>query len=166
MESKMKRLILVDYTPALIKKAALRSVTAYTKYWAWFFILIGVIGLILAGISGRIFYLFLGLESLVVCPLIYGIVYFRVYRASNKTLKKLQGKPIRLSFEDKLIIIDSEIGHSELKWHAFEKLLQFKDVWHLFNSNFTYIILPIEKLSPELQQFIVEKLQQNNVKIK
>ncbi|WP_373532732.1 YcxB family protein [Vampirovibrio sp.] len=163
--------ISVEYTDQLLKatafksslKQSLRCLVLIGFYSALAFILTGLFGSI-NGVSWH-FILQTGLYFIFVITLIFGATYRRSLAEGRKLKKKLGEKPFLIRFSDEFVMINSELGNSELKWKAFERLWRFKDFWLLFNTSLTAFILPKKALSTELENFILENLKANHIKI-
>lgn len=66
---------------------------------------------------------------------------------------------------DSSFTFTSSIGSTTLQWKAVEELWQFQTVWLLLYSKAQFNTLPTRDLSPEMQAFIVDRLQQAGTKI-
>ena len=86
-------------------------------------------------------------------------VYFSLYRNALAKLRCM-GTPLAgLVVEDASFSITTSIGRTTLQWATITKVWRFPGFWLLFFSKAQFFTVPIASLSPEMQTFIVVRVQ-------
>ncbi|MEP6703527.1 MAG: YcxB family protein [Acidobacteriota bacterium] len=88
-------------------------------------------------------------------------IYFVRLRAAEGFFDKADDPTVTIRFNADGVQTESDLGSSNIKWIVFEEVLKFPDVWLLVYAKSGYMTLPVDKLTPELMEFIDHQLQRN-----
>ncbi|EIJ42732.1 hypothetical protein BegalDRAFT_1858 [Beggiatoa alba B18LD] len=91
---------------------------------------------------------------------LWGIIYLLRLRQSELILSKMSCPVAQMTFTPQHVIVSSSLGSSELKWLAFDEILQFKQAWLLIYARSGYINIPVQAMSDELRAFILACFKQ------
>ncbi|MDR2244024.1 MAG: YcxB family protein [Burkholderiales bacterium] len=108
------------------------------------------------GMLGSI--LFMGIVSAVA-------LYFVHYRSSLRRFREMGDPQATFHVDESTFTITSAIGSGSFQWLVVKELWRFSDVWLLMYSKAQFSILPLRCLSPEMQTFIVQRIQSAGGKI-
>jgi hypothetical protein len=108
------------------------------------------------GMAGA--FLFVGIAGAV-------MVYFIHYRASLRRFREMGNGQATFRADASTFTIVSAIGTTTLQWSAVKELWRLSGAWLLLYSKAQFSILPLHCLSPEMQAFIVQRVQSAGGKI-
>ncbi len=92
-------------------------------------------------------------------------LYFIHYRNSLAKFRDM-GSPIAtFRADDSSFTISADTGTATLQWYVVKELWQTPNVWLLLYSKAHFSTLPIDCLSPEIQSFILQRIQAAGGKI-
>jgi hypothetical protein len=97
--------------------------------------------------------------------LIAALLYVVHYRNSLRKFREMGSPHATLLVEESSFTIGSSIGTATLQWSAIKELWQFSGVWLLLYSRAQFSTLPLTDLSPEMQAFILQRVQAAGGKI-
>lgn len=102
--------------------------------------------------------------------MLVGMVVFAGFaygRAAVARFREMRDPTVLWRFEEEFFATKSELGSGELKWRAVSEIWRFPGVWLFFfgKNNYGYSSLPTAELSPELQEYILDRVQANGGKI-
>lgn len=92
-------------------------------------------------------------------------LYLIHYRNSIQKFKAMGNPQASLTLSKDSFSLSSGAGSATLPWSSVTEVWQFPDFWLLFFSKSQFSTLPIANLSPELQNFIVERINHTGGKI-
>ncbi len=166
-----------DYDDALIKKAARVGVKKHLPRLLAIFLISASTSLVLAFygeellrsplipdvLTSLLLGAFIGMAILsAILPL---VLYFASLSQGKKMLKKFSTPEVRIYLGQDEFRFKSSISDSTVQWKAFQKLYPNDEVYLLFLDSARYFILPSEQLSDDLLTFLMERLEENDVKI-
>jgi hypothetical protein len=160
--------ISVCYTEAIIQRAAKYFFGRFTRREA----VIGL-GAVLAGAAA---WFGLGLDwayavalagaglALVAVVVLVALAYVR---GAVGKFRAMRDPTVRWRFGDDGLATTSELGSVEIKWEAVSEVWRFPEVWLFFfgASGWGYSTLPSDTLKPEVQGYIVSRIQANGGKV-
>ena len=123
---------------------------------------------------GLVFFLLSGEASWVVGVLgtvfAFGVLfivalYFIHYRNSIAKLRDMGSPNATFRADDSSFTINADTGTATLQWSVVKELWQTPDAWLLLYSKAHFSTLPIACLSPEIQSFILQRIQTAGGKI-
>jgi hypothetical protein len=88
----------------------------------------------------------------------YGYAYFKTVRM----IKDMKSPIIKYNFTDKWLQVDSTISKSKNAWVAFRGIRKSPEVWQIFMSNNSFLILPVASLDEKVKKFLTIKLPQSH----
>lgn len=95
----------------------------------------------------------------------FGIIIALILYLINKhhvigTFKALQNPTITFSiFQDKFSL-SSELGQGEWPWSAIQQIWRYSNTWLIFLTHNSYATFPLESISQEAQNFILQHVQE------
>ncbi len=117
----------------------------------------GVVGPALIGLS----FTAMRPVALAVCWSLYAVLvvvslasYFKYVRNAMRAQSKFENHSVTYRFSNRGVSVSSELGSTELKWRAFEKLWKRSDLWFLFLDKNQFLVLPADQLDEDLRAFI------------
>lgn len=169
----MDKQISYVYSRALTKRAAKQ---VWLQYYGRFYVFwIGALSfslvllLIFSDVRQLSYAEVFGFGALVgaLCVFIVQLIssYANIERGIVSASRKLNNTELVYKFNAQGISTESVAGSAHRFWGAFNRLWVKPDVWFLFNSDGTYLILPTYLLSADLQQFIMEKITESGGKV-
>lgn len=102
----------------------------------------------------------------ILTPLLYGLLYRRTVQNSERFAAKMSDRTVRMFFGPETFHFHCELADSQINWKLFLKAQTGPDIWLLFPNPLQFYILPVEALSPELQDYILARLRENGVPIR
>lgn len=97
--------------------------------------------------------------SLLFASAMVAALYFSHYRSALARLRRM-GTPLAgLVVEDSSFSITTGIGRTTLRWATITTVWCFPGFWLLFFSKAQFFTVPIASLSPEMQAFILVRVQ-------
>lgn len=90
----------------------------------------------------------------------------RSFRRTDALITKLPHRHVEFCFDEAGVTHSSAIGSTRLEWRMLAKLRRWKDIWGLYLTSQQAWLLPVDGMSPELQEFIIRKCAENGVKVK
>ena len=102
--------------------------------------------------------------------LVFGVlfvvaIFFIHYRNSLVKLREMGSPQATFSANDSSFTITSGAGTATLQWSAVKELWQTPTAWLLLYSKAHFSTLPLDGLSPEMQTFILQRVQAAGGKI-
>ena len=88
----------------------------------------------------------------------FGLGYWYRIRESLKKLALLDNGNAIMTLSESGVALESEIGKSELKWKTFTELWEFHTNYLLLFTDYNFLTLPKDQVSPEFVAFIKEHL--------
>ena len=85
-------------------------------------------------------------------------VYYARLRAAEGFFDKANDPIVTLRFTAEGVRTESDLGTSDLKWHVFDEILKFRDIWLLVYAKSGYMTLPLDQMTPECSQFIEQQI--------
>ena len=162
----MKHEVVATYTEAVVKTATRRFIGKFLGWdylIVWEVMLVAFVVLLTFGERG---WLVGALGMLIVLSAAVAVmVWVTFHRRALGTFRKMTNPVANFTFDDDGIAVSSELSTGTLKWQAVQKLWCFPEAWLLFVAKGVYSTLPTACLTPEVQQFIVEKLKNQGTKI-
>ena len=154
------------YSESLIKKAVL-------SFW-WR--VVGIKFMIAIGLTSFGFFFSLSggdrswLAGLFATTLFFAIavivaLYFVHYRNSLQKLKAMGDPRAEFTLSDDSFSVSSGGGSATLPWSSVDEVWQFPDYWLFFFSKSHFSTFPVQNLSPEIQAFITERINDAGGKI-
>ncbi len=150
-----ERELTFDLSDALFRRALNRF--WFRTYGLRLIICAGIVELGLICLSSTVMrggFLFASWSVFVIIVVLSLVNYTRYMRNSMRIRSKLEDHSVSCRFSNQGVSISSELGSSELKWRAFEKLWKHSDLWFLFMDKNQFLILPTDKLDEDLRDFI------------
>jgi hypothetical protein len=92
--------------------------------------------------------------------------YFARLRAAEGFFDKANEPTVTFRFTENGIETISDLGTSDLKWHVFDEILKFSDVWLLVYAKSGYMTLPVDQISPECLEFIDAQVSKGNAPVR
>jgi len=94
-----------------------------------------------------------------------GAVYVIHYANAIRKFKEMG--PLLASFraEESTFTLASEIGTATFRWAAVKEVWRFTDYWLILFSKAQFVTVPIAGLSPEMQTFVLERVDAAGGKI-
>ncbi len=93
------------------------------------------------------------------------LLYFVHYRNSLSKFREMDSPHANFRADEAAFTISSGIGATTLQWSAIKELWQFSGVWLFLYSKAQFSTLPLASLSPEMQAFILQRVQAAGGKI-
>jgi hypothetical protein len=84
---------------------------------------------------------------------------WRYVHASIAKFRSLKSPTVVWRFSNEKIGAKSDASSHEFQWSIVSKVWRFPEVWLLFFGGAGYSVLPVAGLSPQIQEFIVSKVQ-------
>lgn len=94
-----------------------------------------------------------------------GAIYFVQYRASLRKFRAMGSPQATFRASESSFTIISGIGTVTYEWSVVKQLWRFPEVWLLLYSPAQFSTLPVACLPPEIQSFIVQRVQAAGGKI-
>lgn len=92
-------------------------------------------------------------------------VYFVNLSRSLGRFRRMKDPVATLELGQERFKIVSDVGTSEISWALIKQLLCFEHIWLVLFSSSEYITLPVDDLSEQEKQFIIDQMKENGVKI-
>ena len=86
-------------------------------------------------------------------------------RRALTTLRKMTKLEAEFAIDDSGISVSSDLGSGTINWQALQKMWCLPEAWLFFVAKGAYSTIPTACLTPPAKQFILDKLNENNVKI-
>ena len=93
------------------------------------------------------------------------LLYLVHYRNSLNKFREMGSPHATFHAEEAGFTISSGIGTTTLQWSAIKELWQFSGVWLFLYSKAQFSTLPLAGLPPEMQAFILQRVQAAGGKI-
>lgn len=81
------------------------------------------------------------------------------------TFNALQNPAVTLTIYDDKFALSSELGQGEWPWSAIKEIWRYQDTWLVFLARASYATFPLDAITKDTQQFILEKTQASHCKI-
>lgn len=169
----MNKQISFIYSRALVKKATKRIWLQYHGrfYTVWIgAILFALVIFLMSSNVRQLSYtkafglgVLVGALGVLVSLVIYS--YENIEKGVSSVSKKLNSTELVYTFDEQGISTESAVGSANRFWRFFNRLWMRSDVWFLFSSDQTYLILPTHLLDADLQQFIIQKVTESGGKV-
>jgi len=143
-------------------------VQALNRYWRravgvriavlWSLLLVVLIGFYVGGVMPRTV---LVVGTFVMLMVTFAALggYVRYISESKQQRKKLEDHSVRFRFSEDGVGISSELGSSELKWRAFDRVVKYPNMWLLFVGKRQFLILPTANINEELAALIEQAVK-------
>lgn len=82
------------------------------------------------------------------------------------TFRALENPEVTIIIYDDKFVLSSELGEGEWPWSAIKEIWIYSDTWLVFLARASYATFPLEGISADAQQFIMEKTQATGCKIR
>lgn len=92
-------------------------------------------------------------------------LYLIHYRNSIQKFKAMGNPQASLTLSTDSFSLSSGAGSATLPWSSVTEVWQFPDFWLFFFSKSQFSTLPIANLSPEIQTFIIERINHAGGKV-
>jgi len=92
-------------------------------------------------------------------------LYVGHYRNSLNKFREMGSPHATFLAEEASFTIGSSIGTTTLQWSAIKELWQFSGIWLLLYSKAQFSTLPLTDMPPEMQAFILQRVQEAGGKI-
>ena len=103
--------------------------------------------------------------SLIFALAMVGRLYFSHYRNAMAKLRSM-GTPLAgLVVEDSSFLITTGIGRTTLRWATITTVWRFPGFWLLFFSKGQFFTVPTASISPEMQAFMLVRVQASGGKV-
>lgn len=86
-------------------------------------------------------------------------------RACFQHFKKIATSRMLFRFSEDTFYCECGPSKSDFQWNMFHKLRRTRDIWLLYLSSNTYVVLPTKILTEDIKQLVERKLVENNIKI-
>jgi len=151
----------LNYNEELINEAAL---TYWKNTFASTFI-ISILGVVAAltliyllnfksWISGS----FLALS--ITSSIIFFLAFFIYRKRSLAIYKEMETPTAKCILNEKYLLIESDVGKSEIHWKMFKSIIKSKRFWLLVYKNNNYSVFPTDGVSNETLNFISKKVSE------
>jgi hypothetical protein len=90
--------------------------------------------------------------------LLLAIAYLVRLAQWENFFKRVDNPTVTYTFSEEGVTTESAIGSSTVKWIAFDEVLKCRDIWLLVYAKSGFLILPLDQLSKECQEFIEAQL--------
>jgi len=94
---------------------------------------------------------------------IFPIVFWKVIERNGLSrLRRMASPTVKMLFDDRGIMADSELGAATVGWKSIEKIWEFPEAWLLFVGKQQYVMVPLPALTEELKLAIKTEVKKNN----
>ena len=154
------------YTEPLLRQAVWRF-WRRSVGWGFFVALVLLAGVVLflwwrgdrswlLGATGTV--LVLGL-------VVIAALYVSHFRNTLGTFRAMGPATATMQMDEASFTVSSSLGSTTMPWTAVNELWQFPDVWLLMYSKAQFSTLPLASLPPDVQSFILQRVQAAGAKV-
>jgi ABC-type Co2+ transport system permease subunit len=93
------------------------------------------------------------------------LVYWVHYRNSMAKLRDMKQPVATLIADEESFTLASDHGSSTLKWEAIKEIWGFEGFWLLLFSKAHFATIPLEGLSQEMREYILEKVKRGGGRV-
>ena len=123
-------------------------------------LLVAALGLGVLVAQGQASWIVAALAALLMLGIAYATaVYLVHYRNSLRKFHEMDKPRATFRADESSFTMSSDIGTTTLEWSTVKELWQFPTVWLLLYSKAQFSTLPLACLSPETQDFILQRVQ-------
>jgi hypothetical protein len=162
----MKYDITAQFDEAFVRRTTHRFLIKFLG-WDYFvvlvFMVISLIAMLVLGMNGW-FVGVVGAVTVMATGVAVAVWHTQMNRALT-TLRRMTNPEAQFIIDDSGIAVSSDLGSGSITWQAFQKMWCFPEAWLLFVSKGAYSTMPTACLTPSAKQFILDKLNENNIKI-
>lgn len=95
----------------------------------------------------------------VLWPVLSGFMYWSYLSSSKRRLKLLKEGEISVTVTDTVMIIESDVGKSEVNWSFFKEMDEYPEFYCLLDALRRPTFIPKDQSTPEFISFIQDKLR-------
>lgn len=92
-------------------------------------------------------------------------IYFSHYRNSIRKFRGMESPTATVVVDDATLTLASGVATSTIGWSAVKEVWKFQGFWLLLFSKAQFATLPLTSISPEMQDFILRRVQEQGGKI-
>ena len=152
--------ITITHDRNLARRAVLRYMCAETTGATFAYLVFFGLLMILFFLTDN-WSIYLSVLGVAYCVLVSTALFIYVLRRRqcDSFFDSVRNTTVSYRFTDSGLFAESELGSSNLKWEAFDKLLKFPEFWLIVYAKSAYMLFPTRDLNTELKDFIESKLE-------